>query len=259
MELKVGSGLETAIGRLLIVGARVSALMVFAPFLASATIAPRIKAGFTLVLTALLYPAVASDLPPLSGAREWQIAGGEFVVGLIMGITLQFVFEGVELAGQVVGFQVGHSLASVFNPLSDADTPILANFYQAVALLIFLQLDVHHWVLRGLVKSFQYCPPGTVLANPVVAEQIWRAAGGMLVIAVQIAIPILLATMLIDISLGLVGRASPQLPVLFVGISVKSVVALLVIVGTLRFWPGLLEKYFGQALATSEQLMHLAR
>ena len=255
----MGWGLETVVGRALMVGARVSALMVFAPFFASATIAPRIKAGFTVVLTALLYPAVAGDLPTLSGVRGWQIAGGEFLVGLIMGITLQFVFEGVELAGQVVGFQVGHSLANLINPLADAETPILANFYQAVALLIFLQMDVHHWVLRGLAKSFQYCPPGMVVANPVMAGQVWRAAGGMLVMALQVAIPTLLATILIDVSLGFLGRASPQLPVLFVGISVKSVVAFLVIVGTLRFWPGLLEKYFGQALATSEQLMHLAR
>jgi flagellar biosynthesis protein FliR len=255
----MGSGLEMVIGRALLVGARVSALMVFAPFLASATIAPRIKAGFTVALTALLYPVVAPSLPTLSGARGWQVAGGEFIVGLIMGITLQFVFEGVELAGQVVGFQVGHSLANLINPLSDAETPILSNFYQAVALLIFLQLDVHHWVLRGLAKSFEYCPPGMVVASPILAQQVWRADGGMLVMALQVSIPVLLATIVIDIALGFLGRASPQLPVLFVGISVKSVVAFLVVMGTLRFWPGLLEKYFGEALATSEQLMHLAR
>lgn len=255
----MGSGLEAVIGRLLIVGARVSALMVFAPFFGSMTIAPRIKAALAVALTALLYPVVRADLPSLSGAMGWKVAGGECVVGLMMGITLQFIFEGVELAGQIVGFQVGHSLASVFNPLSDADTPILSNFYQAVALLIFLQLDIHHWVLRGLAKSFQYCPPGLVVAAPAVAEQIWRAAGGMLIVAVQVAIPTLLATMLIDVTLGFLGRASPQLPVLFVGISVKSLVAFLTVMGTLRFWPGLLEKYFGEALATSEQLMHLAR
>jgi flagellar biosynthetic protein FliR len=255
----VGTGLETVAGRVLIVGARVSALMVFAPFFSSATISPRIKAGFTVVLTALLYSVLAPGLPSFSGARGWQVAGGEFVVGLLMGITLQFVFEGVELAGQVVGFQVGYSLANLINPLADVETPLLSIFYQAVALLIFLQLDVHHWVLRGLVKSFQYCPPGMLVANRVVAEQIWRAAGGMLIMAVQVAIPTLLATILIDISLGFLGRASPQLPVLLVGMSVKSVVAFLVIVGTLRFWPGLLERYFGEALAMSERLMQLAR
>jgi flagellar biosynthetic protein FliR len=255
----VSWGLETVVGRILLVGARVSALMVFAPFLASTAISPRIKAGFTVALTALLYPVVAPNLPALSGPRAWQVVGGDFVIGLIMGITLQFVFEGVELAGQVAGFQVGHSLANLINPLSAAETPVLSNFYQLVALLIFLQLDVHHWVLRGLVKSFEYCPPGRVVATPALAEGIWRAAGGMLIIAVQIAIPILLATMLIDISLGFLGRASPQLPVLFVGISVKSVVAILVIMGTLRFWPGLLERYFRDALVMSEQWMHLAR
>ena len=255
----MGPGLELMVGRLMTVGARVSALMIFAPFFGRMTIAPRIKAGLAVTLTALLYHLVGVGLPSLSGAMAWKVAGGEFIVGLIMGITLQFVFEGVELAGQVVGFQVGHSLANLINPLSDAETPVLANFYQAVALLIFLQLDVHHWLLRGLVKSFQYCPPGMVVAGPVVAEQVWRAAGGMLIMAVQIAIPVLLATMIIDITLGFLGRASPQLPVLFVGISVKSIVAFLVVMGTLRFWPGLLEKYFGEALATSEQLMHLAR
>ena len=81
----------------------------------------------------------------------------------------------------------------------------------------------------------------------------------MLIIAVQIAIPALLATMLTDVALGFLGRASPQLPVLFVGISVKTIVAFLVVMGTLRYWPLVLERYFGEALATSEQLMHLAR
>jgi flagellar biosynthetic protein FliR len=247
------------IGRLLIVGARVSAMMVFAPFFGSLTIAPRIKTGLAVALTAILYPLVGAGLPSFSGALQWKVAGGEVVVGLIMGLTVQFVFEGVELAGQVVGFQVGHSLANLINPQSNEDAPLLANFYQAIALLIFLQLNIHHWLLRGLVKSFEYCPPGMVVATPAMAEQMWRAAGGMLIIAVQIAVPVLVATMLIDIALAFLGRASPQLPVMLVGISVKSAVAFLAVMGTLRFWPGLMEKYFGEALATSERLMRLAR
>ena len=255
----MGLELETMVGRLLTVGARVSAVMVFAPFFGSMTIAPRIKASLAIAMTAIIYPLVGPKLPALSGVIAWKVAGGEFIVGLIMGITLQFVFEGLELAGQIVGFQVGHALANLINPQSDAETPILANFYQAVALLIFLQLNVHHWLLRGLVKSFEYCPPGMVVVSPAAAEIIWRAAGGMLLMAVQVAIPTLLATMVVDVALGFVGRASPHLPVLFVGISIKSVLAFLVMMGTLRFWPGLLERYFGEALATSEQVMRLAR
>lgn len=255
----MGLGLEDAVGRLLIVGARVSALMVFAPFFGSATIAPRIKASFTLALTMLLCPVVHLDSHLLSGPRAWQVVAGEFIIGLLMGLTLQMVFEGVQIAGQIVGFQVGHSLANVINPQSDVETTILSNLYQMVAMLIFLGLDVHHWVLRGLAKSFTYCPPGTCVLTPAAVEELCRAAGGMLVVAVQIAIPTIVATMLIDVTLGFLGKASPHLPVMFVGMSVKSVVAFLVIVGTLRFWPRLLERYFGAALMTSERLLHLTQ
>jgi flagellar biosynthetic protein FliR len=256
-ERRVGPGLETVVARVVVVGARVSALMVFAPFLASAAIAPRIKAGFTVVLTALLYPVVATEVIPVTAESAWRIVGGEIVIGLAMGLTLQFVFEGVQLAGQIIGFQVGYSLASLIDPLTDIETPVLSNFYQAVALLIFLDLDVHQWVLRGLAMSFRYCPPGTIVVTPAAAAELWRAAGGMLIVAVEIAVPALLATMLVDLALGLVGKASPQLPVLFVGLSIKSIVAFAVLVGALRFWPGIFEGYFRGALATTERLMHL--
>ena len=106
----------------MIVGARVSAMMVFAPFFGSLTIAPRIKTGLAVALTAVVYPLVGEGLPSFSGALQWKVAGGEVIVGMIMGLTLQFVFEGVELAGQVVGFQVGHSLANLINPQSNEDT-----------------------------------------------------------------------------------------------------------------------------------------
>ena len=251
--------LAATIGRVVIVGVRVGTLMAFAPFFSSTTISPRAKAGFTVALTAVLYPAIAARVPELSAARAWQIAGGEFIVGLIMGITLQFVFEGVELAGQIVGFQIGHSLANLINPLSEAETPILSNLYQILALLVFLQCNVHHWLLRGVAKSFEYCPPGSIVTSAGVASHICQAAGGMLIIAIQIAVPVLVATIIIDLALGFLGRASPQLPVLFVGISVKSFAALLVIIGTLQSWPGILERRFLEAVAQSEQVLHLAR
>lgn len=255
----MGLGLGDLVVRFLIVGARISALMVFAPFFGSATIAPRIKAGLTLALTLLLCPVVRLNLVPLSGPRAWQVVAGEFIIGLTMGLTLQFVFEGVQLAGEVLGFQVGHSLANLINPQMDVETTILSNLFQMVALLIFLALNVHDWVLRGLAKSFTYCPPGTCVLRAASVEQLCRAAGGMLVIAVQIAMPAILATILIDITLGFLGKASPHLPVMFVGMSVKSVAAFLVIVGALRFWPGVLENYFASALATSERLLHLTQ
>jgi len=231
--------------------------MVFAPFLGSAAIPTRLKAALTVALTVVLYPA-CSVRPTTLEVFDWlPIILGEAIVGLLMGLTLHFVFDGVQLAGQVLGFQLGYSLVNLIDPQTQVDTPVLSIFHRAVALLIFLSLDVHHWLLRGLAKSFSYLPPGTIVVSNAAAEQLCRAAGAMLVVAVQIAAPALTATILADLVLGFLGKASPQLPVLFVGLSVKALVAFAVLQAAVRFWPRVLEKHFLAALAISERLLRL--
>jgi flagellar biosynthetic protein FliR len=148
---------------------------------------------------------------------------------------------------------------NVIDPQTQVDTPVLSTFHQLVVLLLFLQLGVHHWLLRGLAKSFEYLPPGVASATPAATEELLHAAGAMLVVGVQIAAPALVATLLADIVLGLIGKASPQLPVLFMGLSVKALVGFLVLAGALRYWPVLMERYFLRALQTMEHLLHLAR
>jgi flagellar biosynthetic protein FliR len=207
----------------------------------------------------LLYPVYAPRALDFTRLNWSRVVAGEVIVGLILGLTLTFVFEGAQVAGQILGFQLGYSLVNVIDPQTQVDTPVLSTFHQGIALLLFLQLGVHRWLLRGLAKSFEYLPPGAASANPAVTGELLHAAGAMLVIAVQIAAPALSATLLADIVLGLIGKASPQLPVLFMGLSVKALVGFLVLAGSLRYWPVLMERYFLRALQTTEQLLRLAK
>ena len=255
----MGAGLERVIAQAMFVGVRIGMLMVFAPFFGSLGISARVKAGLTIALTALLYPVYAPHTLDLNRLNWCRVVGSEVVVGLILGLTLSFVFEGAELAGQILGFELGYSLVNVIDPQTQVDTPVLSIFHQLVVLLLFLQLGVHHWLLRGLAKSFEYLPPGVASATPAATDALLRAAGGMLIVAVQIAAPALAATLLADLALGLIGKASPQLPVLFMGLSVKALVGFLALAGALRFWPVLMERYFLRALQTMEHLLHLAR
>ena len=255
----MGTGLERVIAQAVFVGVRIGMLMVFAPFFGSLGVPARVKAGLTVALTALLYPVYAPHALDLSGLNWCRVVAGEVILGLILGLTLTFVFEGAELAGQILGFQIGYSLVNVIDPQTQVDTPVLSIFHQAVVLLLFLQLGVHRWLLRGLAKSFEYMPPGVASPTPAATAELLHAAAAMLVIAVQIAAPALVATLLADIVLGLIGKASPQLPVLFMGLSVKALVGFLVLAGSLRYWPVLMERYFLRALQTMEHLLHLAR
>jgi flagellar biosynthetic protein FliR len=240
-------------------GARVSGLMVFCPFLGSDAVPIPVKAGLTLLLTVILQPLHGPAALAL-GSWQWaQTMVSELLVGLLLGIVANFLFEAALLAGQILGVQIGYSLATVFDPQTNADTPVLSEFHQMAALLIFLQLNVHHWLLRALVRSFAYLPPGGAHATLAMAGGLLQAAGGIFLTGVQIAAPSLVATLIADMALGFLGKASPQLPVLFIGLAVKNLVGLSVLIAAIAYWPRVFSQQFVLAIRTAEHLLHLAR
>jgi len=241
------------------VGVRVSGMMVFAPFLAGAAVPLRVKAGLAIALTAVLAPLHPARPFPSAPFELGKIIAGELLVGLLLGITLAFVMDAVQLAGQILGVQMGFSLVNIIDPQTQVDTPVLAIFHELLTLLLFLQMDVHHWLLRGVAHSFTYLPAGDVLASVASTHLLLRSAGGIFLAGVQIAAPALAATLLADIALGFLGKASPNLPVLFVGLSIKSVLGLLVVIAVLAAWPRVLEKHFTEAIGLGEKLLHLTR
>ena len=250
--------LEELLPAVTAVGARVSGLLVFAPFLGSNAIAPRVKVGIVILLTALLYPVCAPRVATQSMSGAVGVVVSESLIGLLLGLSVQFVFEAAQFAGQVMGLQVGFGLVNIIDPNTQVDTPVLAVFSQTVAMLIFLQLGIHRWIVHALASSFSYLPPGAAFATGAMTHQLLRAAGGVLLAGVQIAAPVLVATLLIDLVLGFLGKSSPQLPVLFLGLSAKSMAGLLILAVSLKYWPAILERYFTNAIHSAETLLHLA-
>jgi flagellar biosynthetic protein FliR len=254
-----GLHFEELLGAAVFTGARVSGLMVFCPFLGSDAVPMPVKAALTLLVTILLHPLHGPSWLAL-GSWQWaQVAAGEIVIGLVLGLVANFLFEAALLAGQILGVQIGYALANVFNPDTQADTPVLSQFHQMAAVLIFLQLDVHYWLLRALVRSFAYLPPGAASVTLGLVGGLLHAAGGIFLAGVQIAAPSLAATLVADVALGFLGKASPQLPVLFVGIALKNLLGLAVLVAAMSYWPRLFSQQFARLIHVSEQLLHLAR
>jgi flagellar biosynthesis protein FliR len=250
--------LEQIIQAVVFAGVRIGGMLLFPPFFSSDAIPAQVKAALAVALTALLYP-VYGPVALQTDVIGWlRVAAGELIVGLLLGLSLQFVFEAALAAGQVIGVQTGYSLITVLDPQTQADTQVLAIFHQLTALLIFLRLNVHHWLLRGLAASFSYLPPGAVFASRGASLGLLREAGGIWLVAVQIAMPVVMATLLADVALGFIGRAAPQLPVMLVGLSVKNIIGLFALAGALSFWPRIFDRQFSLALASGERLLHLA-
>lgn len=251
--------LEKLVAGVVFAGARVGGLMVFAPFFGSDSISVPVKAGFTVAVTVLLYPVYAGLGMSMNLPGWIRVAGGEAMIGLLLGLTLQFLLDAAGLAGQMMGIQAGFSLVSILDPQTQADTPVFSALHQLAVLLIFLRLNVHHWLLRGLAASFSYLPPGGGGVNFAVAGTLLRAAAAIWLVGVQIAAPIVAATLLCDVALGFLSKASPQLPVMFFGVSIKSLLGLAVLASSLAVWPRIWEHQFAVGLGLGERLLHLAR
>jgi flagellar biosynthesis protein FliR len=241
------SHLQMLVSAVLFAGARVSGLMMFAPFLGSPALPVPLKAALTLAFTIVLYPAYALHLQ--SGAWSCLTLIGEIMIGLVLGLTLQFLFDAAQLAGQILGVQTGFSLVTILDPQTQADTPVLALLNQTIVLLVFLQLNVHHWMLRALAGSFTYLPAGSLHISANWSGELLHAAAGIWLTGLRMATPVMVATLTADVALGFLARAAPQLPVLFMGLSIKSILGLSVLAGALALWPRLFEQQFAEGLA----------
>ncbi len=242
----------------LTIGVRLTGLMLFAPFFGSSVIPARVKAVFVIALTVLLFPSVehAIVVPTLAG---WpMLILTEFLIGVGMGIATNIVFDAVQLTGQVLGVQMGYSLVNILDPQSQVDTTVVAVFYQSIVLLLFLRMDVHYWLLRAVGNSFLYLPPGTAHLGGLFTRAIFQVAGEIFGLGVQIAAPVLSATLAADIVLGLLGKASPQMPLMLLGPAVKSLLGIGILAVTLKYWPDLFRRLFLESMVKGEQLLHLA-
>lgn len=237
-----------------LLGLRLSGLMTFAPFLGDSSIPVKIKAGLTAVMTALLLPAYSSRIPQVMPQNMVAVVGGELMIGLGMGLTLALAFEAARFAGQILGFQFGYSLVNVIDPNTDVEISVLNFFHYTVLLLIFLQGDVHHWLFRLLVQSFDTIQPGSVIVSQQAVKALLLGTGNIFLMGLQLAAPPLIVTIMADIALAFMAKASPQLPVLAVGLPAKMLSGYAAIWSAVVFWPAMAHKWFYAGVVSTQHL-----
>lgn len=246
-------------GALLTIGVRLTGIMLFAPFFGSVVIPARVKAVMVVTLTALLYPMLSSSMPKMNISQWPMMVFGELMIGVAFGVATNVVFDGVQMAGQVLSVQMGYSLVNIIDPQTKVDSTVMATFHQTIAMLIFLRLNVHFWILRALARSFDYLPPSSAHFGAGFTSAVLQAGSSVFSVGIQIAAPVLSATLLADLALGLLGKASPQLPLLLLGPAVKSILGILVLISALKYWPGIFERLFLNSMTQADHILHLAQ
>jgi flagellar biosynthetic protein FliR len=169
------------------------------------------------------------------------------------------VFSIVNFAGHYVDTPIGFGMASVFDPSIGGQVPVFSQFYYILAVLIFLAVDAHLWLIQAVRYSFAVIPFGSLVRMEPAFELIMDLVKQIFIIGMQIALPITATILLTDIGLGIVIRAVPQINVFVLGFPIKILVGMIVvffglptfvhIAGQLFAVDGLLFRYFQSLLA----------
>ncbi len=242
---------------LLVVLVRVGGILAAWPILGSRSIPVHIKVSLVLALGLVLLPLVRiAGLPgdPLSMAAG---AAAEFLVGMVIGLAVRLVFAGIELAGELVGIQMGLSVASLIDPSTAAPAPLMSQFHLLVASLVFLSLNAHVAVVQAVAGSFDLIPPfGAGLSAPLL-EEVLRLSHGLFVTALKLAAPVLAATLLTNLGMAVLGRGVAQVNVFVLTFPLAIAVGFLVLGAALPDAARLYESESGRLLETVQGLIRL--
>ena len=214
--------------------------MLSSPVFGSPTTPVHIRVMTTLAisgaLTFSLHPT-APELPRSLGDMALAV-GNEAACGLLLGAFVSMVMMAVTMAGSFLDLQVGLGMSQVMNPVTGVPSTVMAQFKSLLALVVFLGVQGHHFVLQAFVRSYETMPTLSMAALDPIRSSFVGMIGEMSLLALQIAAPVAAVGLIVDTAMGIVNRAVPQMPVFLVGLPVKivaSMVALSVALPALVF------------------------
>lgn len=234
------------VGFFLLIFVRISGIFMMMPIFSSRNITGRVKAGFALIISYILFPLVFSNaaIIPEYFLPFLFIVAGELIVGLILGFVSSLIFSAIQMAGQLLDMQIGFGIINMIDPLSGQQAPLIGNFKYILALIVFLATNGHHVLLSALFASFKLIPITGVVVNVAITKFIIDLIGGLFILALKISLPVIVSLLLTDVALGILARTMPQMNIFVVGVPGKIIVGLFVLSIALPFYIFFLEMAF---------------
>jgi flagellar biosynthetic protein FliR len=240
--------------------ARVATAISMAPFLGGHSTPSTVKVGLSVVIVAVLYPSIAAPQAnmPVNAALVIALVAKEALVGAVMGLLSQLVFYAVQTAGVIIDTQRGMDQPSYISAQLASNTSVLGNFQFQAALVLFLVFNGHLLFLRAVHDSYTQIPliafPHFQAGVPALIDRIARVSAEMLLIAVQMSAPVVLALFLVDVCFGAIAKVASHVNVHTESQPVKSLVGLALVFLVISF---LLEGMKDQFAAMIRQLHEL--
>jgi flagellar biosynthesis protein FliR len=245
--------------RTFLVWVRVSCIFLIAPFFGHPLNPLPMRILLSLAIGFCLSGVVPVDVATaMAGSAPMVFAIlKQAAIGLILGFVAQFVFSGIQVAGQVVGTQAGFALVNIIDPQTSVENSLVTVFLNSLGLILFLSFNGHHVLIRALARSFSLTSSEAGAANGSFWLSLARQAGGFFVIGLQIVVPLFAIMVIVDVLLGLASKMAPQVPMLILSFPIKLLVGILGLSLCLYQFPTILERYFIGQMGWLEKLLAL--
>jgi flagellar biosynthetic protein FliR len=207
---------------------RVSVILQMFPIFGTQMLPPMVKAGLALVISLGLVSAVGVDPTrfPDSTVSFLILMVSELIIGAILGLTVRLFFAAVQLAGQLISFQMGFAMINVIDPATGGQVSILDQIGYWVALLVFLLLGGHHIMIYAISESFQLIDMGTISLKKELLVKFVALSSDIFIISLKIGAPGIVALLFVSTAFGLCAKFSPQMNILIAAFPVKIIVGL---------------------------------
>jgi flagellar biosynthetic protein FliR len=219
---------------------RIGTVFAVVPFFNAEIIPRRITALIALFLSFILLPLVPKiQIRPdeLNILMLVSILIHQMLIGLALGLAIDVIFSGIQIAGELMGFQMGFSIANVVDPMTGITAPITSNLLYITAFLLFFSFGGHHLLIKALVETFAIMPIGDRMVHTGFLMSVITYAGAMFVIGIKVSAPVVGILLLINVSFAIIARALPQMNVFLMAFPLTIAVGLIFTVLVIKMMP----------------------
>ncbi|MBQ4123726.1 flagellar biosynthetic protein FliR [bacterium] len=226
--------------------ARVAGLMRTAPFLKRTEIPVIARTGFALILTVILCLFLKPEMPTGQNSMLYSIIVN-FICGAIIGFIINCIVLAIEAGGDMINMQQGLNSATIMDPSSSSQVSVMGRLFGLLGIILFLKIGGAYWTFNAFIRSFEIFP---VYAHAVPLDEIInmpylvKITSNVLYIGLQIASPVLIATLGQDIILGVINRTAQQIPVFQMSFMFKPGLGALVLIFIMPNMLNVIEDYF---------------
>ncbi|MBR1910290.1 MAG: flagellar biosynthetic protein FliR [Lachnospiraceae bacterium] len=231
----------------LLVLTRISSFVFVAPFFSMTNTPRRLRAGFSLLVSVLLFNVLTDhSVPPYSTVLGYSIIVlKEAVCGLLIGLGANMCMSIVQFAGKVADMEIGLSMVQLFDPITRDGTGFMGSFYQYILILIMLITNMHYYFLRAIVETFTLIPIGGArFSSEKIMTTTVQFLTDYITVSFRLCLPIVAAMLLLNAVLGVLAKTAPQVNMFSVGIQIKIIVGLGILFLTMGTIPAASEFIF---------------